>query len=294
MKIGLSSYSLSGAMNRGEMDILGVIRWCAEAGAEQIELVPLGNFAPSKDEALCKEIVRTAEDAGIELGNYSIGGSLMSRDANELRAEIERIKREVDAAASMEIRNFRTDVASFGGSFEQNNIASFMQLLPQLTAGAAEIADYAAQYGITVNIENHGWFMNGSERVRMLVEGVARKNYGLQLDVGNFVCVDEDPVIAVKRTLSLANVVHFKDFYIRRNQTVETLNAGGGCWFPSQFGTALQGSVVGWGDVDVYTIADLIRESGFDGVVSLEFEGAEECKMASKAGLTILKKLLRD
>ena len=35
-------------------------------------------------------------------------------------------------------------------------------------------------------------------------------------------------------------------------------------------------------------------ENGNDGLVSLEFEGAEECKMASKAGLTILKKLLRD
>ena len=294
MKIGLSSYSLAGAMNRGEMDILGVIRWCAEAGAEQIELVPLGGFMPSNDPALCKEIVRTAQESGIELGNYSIGGCLMSENADELRAEIERIKHEVDTAASMGIKNFRTDVASFGGSFEQNSIGSFLRLLPQLAAGAAEIADYAARYGMNVNVENHGWFMNGSERVRMLVEAVARKNYGLQLDVGNFVCVDEDPVTAVKRDLPLAKVVHFKDFYIRRSQTVELLNAGGGCWFPSQFGTALQGSVVGWGDVDVYTIAGLIRESGFDGVVSLEFEGAEECKMASKAGLTILKKLLRD
>ena len=293
MKIGLSSYSLSGAMSRGEMDILQVIRWCAENGAEQIELVPLGGLEPSKDPSLCREIVRTAQDAGIELGNYSVGGNFMGDDEKTLRAELDRIKHEVDTAASMGIRNFRTDVAHFGGSFEQNTISSFRKLLPQLAAAAAAIADHAVQYGITVNIENHGWFMNGSERVRMMVEGVARKNYGLQLDVGNFVCVDEDPVIAVRRSLPITNVVHFKDFYLRR-QPVDLLNMGGGCWFPSQFGTALQGSVVGWGDVDVFTIARLVRESGFDGIVSLEFEGAEECKMASKAGLTILKKLLRE
>ena len=35
---------------------------------------------------------------------------------------------------------------------------------------AAEVADYAARYGITTMVENHGFFVNGSDRIIRLVE----------------------------------------------------------------------------------------------------------------------------
>ena len=42
MKLGMSSYSLYQAMNKGEMDILDVLDWVKEIGGEHLELVPLG------------------------------------------------------------------------------------------------------------------------------------------------------------------------------------------------------------------------------------------------------------
>ncbi len=288
-KIGLSSYSLARAVGSGEMTFCDSIRWAAENGAEHIEIVPIA-FDLTKDTQLLHEIIRTAEECGITISNYSIGANFTSEDNAALRAEIERVKREVDVAAALGARFMRHDVASFGGSYENNHIQRFFKLLPQLAAGAAEVAEYAKQYSITTSVENHGWFMNGSERLITMVETVARDNFRLTMDIGNFICVDETPEIAVRRCLPYASVVHFKDFYMRR-QPVEQLNLGADCWFPSQFGTALCGAVVGWGDLQIPQIARQIREGGFDGFISLEFEGAEDCRLGAKAGLAILKQL---
>ena len=69
-KIGLSSYSLSRAINAGEMDILGAIRWISENGGEHMELSP-GSLVLAGNNTLIKAIVKQAEDCGIELSSYT-------------------------------------------------------------------------------------------------------------------------------------------------------------------------------------------------------------------------------
>lgn len=78
-----------------------------------------------------------------------------------------------------------------------------------------EIADYAAGLGITTSVENHGYFIQHSDRVQALVHAVGRDNFRTTLDIGNFLCADENPLIAVPNNIKLASMVHFKDFYIR-------------------------------------------------------------------------------
>ena len=61
-------------------------------------------------------------------------------------------------------------------------------------------------------VENHGFFCQDSDRVELLVNKVAHKNFGLLVDMGNFLCVDEDPAVAVGRCAPYAFNVHVKDF----------------------------------------------------------------------------------
>src|SRR5690606_12844059 len=88
--------------------------------------------------------------------------------------------------------------------------------LPKLTKACQIVADYAGKYGITTSVENHGFFIQASDRVQSLINHVNRSNFKTTLDVGNFMCVDEDPVSAVKKNISYASVVHIKDFYLRQ------------------------------------------------------------------------------
>ena len=60
------------------------------------------------------------------------------------------------------------------------------------------------------------------------------------------VCVDEDPIRAVKNNISIASMVHVKDFYIRPADC----NPGEG-WFPSAAGRYLRGAIAGQGDLDI-------------------------------------------
>ena len=166
-----------------------------------------------------------------------------------------------------------------------------------LPEAARELADYAAGYGITTLLENHGFFVNGSDRVIRLIHEVDRPNYGLLLDTGNFLCVDEDPLGAAARCAPLAKMVHLKDFYVR--QAERLTGVGGlfrcdaGSWFSTNSGLyMLRGSILAQGDLDVWKTLKLIRDSGYDGYVSVEFEGMEDGEVGSIVGMHAARYIL--
>lgn len=304
MKIGLTSYSMNNYIQGGLMSITEVMRFAKEKGAEHIELVPFG-FTLHNDktgefnEPLIKAIVDTSKEIDLPLSNYAVLGDLLKFDLDERRAEVERLKRHIDVAAKLGLKTMRHDISSFRRPLESNTPIAFEREFPIAVETCRELADYASQYGITTLVENHGFFVNGSDRVIRLIEEVGRDNFGLLLDTGNFICVDENTVVAVKKCASIAKMVHLKDFYIRKADRL-TGNGGlfrcdSGCWFSSNSGEyMLRGSILAQGDLDVWTTLKLIRESGYDGYVSVEFEGMEDGKIGSESGMQAARYILEN
>lgn len=284
MKIGLSTYSLSRAITAGEMTVLQAIRWIADNGGEAVEISPSG-FSLVDNDALVRDVVRSAKEAGIDIASYTIGADLTPRAEREVRAEIERLKRNVDIGAALGVKRMRHDVIS--RKIPQTTLEQFERDLPTAVDACREIADYAARAGITTSLENHGFHFQGSDRVLRLVTAVSRPNYRVTLDVGNFLCADESPLDAVRRLIPHASMVHFKDFYVRRFD-----HAPGEGWFQSRSGNHLRGAIVGHGDLDIPAILGVIRSSGYDGYLSVEFEGMEECRLGSRLGMATLRRLL--
>ena len=64
-------------------------------------------------------------------------------------------------------------------------------------------------------------------------------------------------------------------------------------WLTSRYGDYLRGAIVGQGDVPVQMIVDKILEHGYDGYLSIEFEGMEDCILGSKLGFRTLNNLVR-
>lgn len=283
MKVGLSSYSLSRAIRAKEMDILQAIEWIAGNGGEHVEISPAG-FSLSETPDLIGQIVAKAKDAGIDISSYTISANFIQPDAAALRAEIARVKKEVDIAAKLGVKRMRHDAAS--RPIPECSIAQFEKDLPAVADTVRQIADHAAGCGITTSVENHGFFMQKSDRVQRLINTVDRKNFRTTLDVGNFLCADENPVAATKNNIPLASHVHFKDFYLRPFYA----DPGEG-WFKTLSGNFLRGAIVGQGDVDIRAIIRIIKDSGYDGYISVEFEGMEECKLGSKIGMANLRRL---
>lgn len=281
MKLGVSSYSLYQALSKGEMTITDMIRFIAEIGGEHIEIVPLG-FNLKENPELIETIRSETAANGLELSNYAIGANFADLEDEAYEREIARVKEEVDIAAALGVKLMRHDV----GTSEDRSLGHFIAELPRLADACRQIADYAAGKGITTSVENHGYFIQQSERVKALVEAVGRPNFKTTLDIGNFLCADEAPAAAVARNVGMASMVHFKDFYCRPAN--RTPGAG---WFNTSGGNWLRGAIVGHGDIDIPEIVRIVKASGYDGYISLEFEGMEDCRTGTQLGFNYIRKL---
>lgn len=291
-RLGLSSYSLWPLLSSGEMSLLEAIDWVAAQGAEHLELAILGDDPDGplptidSDPARIREVRAAADAAGIELSNLAVGADLSAADPAERAAQVDRVRRYVDLAAALGITRMRHDVVAHAG-VAGDDTPLFEEVLPRIVESSREIARHAAAAGITTSLENHGFFVQSSDRVRRILHAVDEPNFRTTLDVGNFVCVDEDPVAAVTQNLPYASVVHLKDFYIRPAER----EMGEG-WFRSRGGKHLRGAVLGNGDLDLPGIARAIRASDFRGHVSLEFEGWEHSLQGCSRGLANARRLL--
>ncbi|GKU80441.1 sugar phosphate isomerase/epimerase [Paenibacillus sp. L3-i20] len=287
MKLGVSTYSLHNAYLSGELTMPGIIDYIASIGADHVEIVPIDVSFPDNPN-LIEEIRLAAERNGIELSNYAVGGNFVGLSEADWEIELQRIKREVDACAALGITRMRHDIAipKDFTAITDFSIGHYLAESPRLIEACRQIAEYADKYGITTSIENHGFFVQQSDRVKAIVQAVDRPNFRTTLDVGNFLCVDENPAAAVANNIQLASMVHVKDFYCRPSYR----NPGEG-WFNSTNGNWLRGAIVGQGDIDMPHVLRIVKESGYDGYISIEFEGMEECKQATKIAFNYVQKL---
>jgi sugar phosphate isomerase/epimerase len=283
MKIGLSTYSLSKAIHDGEMDVCGAIEWIAENGGKHVEIVPSG-FEVTDEEDTAERIRAKAESVGLEISSYTVGANFVQESEEEYEAEVQRMMREVDVGHRLGVSLMRHDAASRPP--EEATIENFEKDLPKVAEACRRVADHASRYGITTSVENHGYHVQHSDRVRRLIQAVDRPNYKTTIDVGNFMCVDENAVAAVKKNVSLASMIHLKDFYFRPGHE----DPGEG-WFRTAGGNYLRGAIVGQGDLDMRRILKAVKDGGYDGYLSIEFEGMEECRLGSRIGMENTRRL---
>lgn len=297
MKIGASTYSLDSLISSGKMTLYEAIDWIAAQGGESVEFVP---FAYRFDDAetgkinseMIAKVRRHTADAGLEAANYSVLANLCVEDDEAYEKEVARICHHVDIAAELGVPRMRHDISAFRRPLDQNGLHDFDALLPRMIEGTRRITEYARTRGVRTLIENHGFFVNGCDRVERVMNGVNHENYGLLLDTGNITCVDEDPTVAAWRLARRAEIVHLKDFYIRRRDPGDTTQFDcGGHWFRSYAGKYLRGSIMGQGDLDMYAILGELKKNGFDGNLMIEFEGLEEPSYATAVSMANARRI---
>jgi sugar phosphate isomerase/epimerase len=268
MKLGISSYCLNPSLQSQEMDVMQMLKWMKEQGADHVEFTPHG-IDLETDPSVADSIASATKEIGLSVANYAIAADFLKDSPEEYKQEIARVKKQVELAARLGSAQMRHDVVPW--AFKQSSVGQFEADFEHLVEACGIIADYASSYGITTTIENHGFYVTPSDRSLRIVKAVNRPNFKMLLDIGNFLCVDENPVAAVKQCLPAASIIHFKDFYIRK-----AYEYPGEGWLQTWNGNYIRGAIFGQGDLDVRHIIRLIKESGFDGPISIEFEGFEQ------------------
>lgn len=286
MKISVSSYSFSQLLNSGERTQLTLVELAKEMGFDAIEFTDLCPPEGITEEEYAKQIKAESERVGLPVSSYTVGADFIN--AQNIEDEIARICRKVDTASILGVNVMRHDATS-GFKGNEAKYKGFDQALPLLIKGCKAVTDYAKRYGIETCVENHGFFSQESLRVEKLVNGVADENFGLLIDIGNFACADDPSPVAVGRLAPYAKYVHAKDFHIKNGNAI---NPGRG-FFRSRGGNYLRGAIIGHGDIPVMQCLSILKNSGYDGYVSIEFEGMENAVDGISTGLENLRNMLK-
>ena len=280
MKFSVSSYSYSGLTNSGAYTERGLIGLAKEQGFGGIEFAELHPADGEDKLAYAASLREEARRQGVRIVAYCVGADLL-RDTD---AEIARLKVEVDVAAALGAPVMRHD-ASGGWGKDMREQRGFRQALPILVRGYRAVTEYAETKGVRTCIENHGFFCQDSARVEAIVNGVQHKNFGALVDIGNFLCADEDPAVAVGNMAPYAFHVHCKDFHVKAGNTFVPPDG----FFMTRGGNFLRGAIIGHGAVPVAQCLRLLKNAGYDGWFTVEFEGMEEPKRGVACGLRTLQ-----
>ncbi len=281
MKYSVSSYSFAQITSSGERTEKGLIALANEMGFDGIEFA--GISVPDDEDKIeyAKSLKAEADRHGIEIVAYCIGADLLKGDE-----EIERLKGEVDVCEALGCKLMRHD-ATGGYAADERGGRGFNNALPVIIDGYRKVTEYAKTKGIRTAIENHGFFCQESDRVEAIINGVHDGNFGALVDIGNFMCADEDPAKAVGKVAPYAMHVHAKDFHFKSGE--EFVPADG--FFMTRGGNYLRGAIIGHGTVPVLQCLRTLKNAGYNGYVTVEFEGMEDCKKGVASGLKTLKKI---
>lgn len=279
MKIAVSSYSFSKLMRQNGMTQLDTVKTAAEMGFEGIEFVGIAPHDGSTKTEYALKLREACKEYNLVITNYTVGADFLNGCDGDLDKEIARLKTEIDLAEVLGATSVRHDATIGRGKL------TFDDALPRLAQGCTEVTVYAKAKGIRTMVENHGFFAQDSDRLEKLISAVDDENFGLLCDIGNFLCADESPVLAMSRIAKYAFYAHAKDFVIKSGSEA---NPGKG-FFKTRGGNYLKGTIIGHGNVPVVQCISILNSQGYNGFLAIEFEGMEDNIEALSIGLDNLK-----
>ena len=286
MKSCVSTYSYHPLYNGG-FTRFDAIDKTKELGCEGVELVLDEASAPAGTSLLdyTRALADHARELGLEVPIYTTGANFF---VPEPEREVDRVCRHIDIAAECGIRLLRHDVAYSYGSYE--GVKTYRHVIEKVAPYISQVADYGKSRGVKTCSENHGRLMQDSDRMLELFGAVNNENYGFLCDIGNFGGVDEDCSVAVAKLLELIVYVHAKDVFTKPGMSY---NPGRG-YNVSRAGNYRRATIFGHGNVPTFQILKAIKNSGYDGFVSLEFEGMEPTMLGIEIGTENLQRMIKD
>jgi len=128
-----------------------------------------------------------------------------------------------------------------------------------------QIIPVAEAHGIIVNIEPHGYFTTRPEMMEKMLAFVDSPYLRMNMDTGNTFIAGQDPVAFLKKFIAKVSHVHIKDV----SESLAAATRG------KQTGIAVSQCAIGDGvNADnIRTCLAMLRDHGYDGVLSMECEG---------------------
>jgi sugar phosphate isomerase/epimerase len=155
-------------------------------------------------------------------------------------------------------------IATTDGLHQPEGLAD-AEALELMKRSYGQILEVAEAYEITINIEVHGYFTTNPEMMDHMLRFCQSPYLRLNMDTGNSFIAGQDPVAFCERFKDRVSHVHVKDV----SPSLAAAVRG------EQTGIAVSQCAIGEGvNADnIRGVLKILRDRGFDGVLSMECEG---------------------
>lgn len=253
-QISLAAWSLHKAFFQKQIDQLGMVDACAEAGIGGFEMV--NTFFPSPQYAYLKQLSKRAEDQGVQLLLIMCDGegSMAGPEKEKRLLAAKNHHKWIDIAAILGCHSIRCNTGAQEGDPDA---------LDRCAESFSALLEYADGNGINVLIENHWGLSSDPDWLMALMQRVNHPRFGTLPDFGNFP-EQIDRYDAVARMMPRAKAVSAKCYDFDDATGDET-------------------------KVDFERMLNVVLDAGYSGWVGIEYEGE---RLSEREGIAACKRLL--
>jgi sugar phosphate isomerase/epimerase len=205
-KLSLNVYSFNNPLREGKIDLFDVLDFCARYNFDAID--PTGYYFPGYPEPpsdeYMNEFKRKAFLLGLDISGTGVRNDFANPDPAVRKADIEMIKKWIEAAAKLGIPNLRI----FAGTHSHKGF-SRNQVFEWMAKDIKECCDYGKQFGVIIALQNHNDFIKTAADVDRIFEMVNSEWLGLNLDIGSY--RQHDPYDEISKNIQYAVTWQIKE-----------------------------------------------------------------------------------
>ena len=257
-KISLAEWSLNKSLFGGKLDNLDFPAYTRK-NFDIHALEYVNQFFPSAEKSYARDLLKRTEDLGMKNVLIMIDeeGNLGDQDEAKRKQAVENHHKWVECAEVLGCHAIRVNARGNGSELDVAHAA---------TKSLIQLCQFAADYGISVIVENHGGISSRGNWLASVIHNTGMVNCGTLPDFGNFrVSMDENYnlYLGMKDLMPYAKGVSAKshDFDEEGNETTK----------------------------DFYRILKIVKDAGFRGYIGIEYEGSN---LSENEGVMATKKLL--
>ncbi len=271
--IGVSTYSFW--QFRGQpVGISECISRAADLGFEGVEILHMQMRDESN--AALQKYKHQAHSLGLALMGFSTHQTFVSPDPDVRKANVKKTLAQIEIAYKLGIPTMRINTGRWGTTGSFDDLMAKKGIEPPLPNHTEEEAfgwvigsieallPKAEECGVVLGLENHWGLGRTAKGVLRIVESIHSPWLGMTMDTGNFLEHSYEQMGEMLSSKVPIALVQAKTYF------------GGGRWYTL--------------DIDYGRIAGMLREHGYRGWISLEFEGNDDPKTAVPASLALLRK----
>ena len=269
MKSSICHYSYHRIFTEQEWSLETLVKNVRDTGVDGIDFHV--SFLPAPERA-AESILKAMDGSGLTLSGVSLSTNFNQDDETAFAQQVKTATDWLKVSGAVKAPVSRV----FGGHMkDRTDPAAVKAGLARVVRGLRELLPVAEEQGVVLALENHGGLPCSGEEQVSVIEEIDSPFLRATVDVGNYRAYPQEPEDGTAAAAKYCAYVHLKDSRILPDGKRE-------------------GTVLGEGTVDHVKCLRILKDSGFDGFVALEYEAKDPELAGIAKSVAHMKKVMAE